>query len=123
VGLFLNIVLSLLFIFPMQEQGLALAISLTAGIQSICLLIIYTQKHGHIDFPVLATSLTRICVASGVMTIVLRLIIRIIPGASSLDDLLRIALCTIDGVFVFFVVHHALGGSELGVLLRGGNRR
>jgi putative peptidoglycan lipid II flippase len=123
VGMLLNVVLSLLLIFPMQEQGLALAISLTAGIQSTCLLIIYTQKHGHIDFPALATSLTRICVASGVMTIVLRMIILVIPGASPLDNLLRIALCTIVGVFVFFVVHRALGGRELGILLRGGSRR
>ena len=123
VGLSLNVVLSLLLIFPMQEQGLALAISLTAGIQSICLLCIFTSKHGHVDFPALATSLTRICVASGVMTIVLRMIILAIPGAGSLDDLLRIALCTVVGVFVFFVVHRVLGGRELGVLFRGGSRR
>jgi len=122
-GMCLHVVLSLLLIFPMHEQGLALALSLTAGIQSLCLLIIFTQKHGHIDFPVLATSLTRICVASGVMTIVLRMIILTIPGAGRLDDLLRIALCTIVGAFVFFAVHRALGGRELGILFRGGSRR
>lgn len=123
VGLFLNVLLGLLLIFPMQEQGLALAMSLTAGIQSICLLCIFAQKHGHIDFPALVTSLTRICVAGGVMTIVLRMIILAIPGASALDDLLRIALCMVVGVFVFFVVLRILGGRELGILFRGGSRK
>jgi putative peptidoglycan lipid II flippase len=122
LGLLLNIVLGLWLIFPMQEQGLALAMSLTAAIQSILLVYIFTQKHGHIDFPELATSLSRICIASGIMTIVLRMIIRSIPGGGSLSDLLRIALCTVVGAFVFFVVHRSLGGRELGILFRGGNR-
>ena len=122
-GLLLNIVLGLILIFPMKDQGLALAASLTAGIQSILLMYIFTQKHGHIDFPELAVSLTRICIAGGVMTIVLRMIIRAIPGAGSLDDLLRIALCTVVGMFVFFVVHRSLGGRELGILFRGGIRK
>jgi len=122
IGLLLNIVLGLILVFPMQDQGLALAASLTAGIQSILLMSIFTQKHGHINFPELAASLTRICIASGIMTIILRMIIRSIPGTSSLDDLLQIALCTIVGMFVFFTVHRSLGGRELGILFRGGSR-
>ena len=122
IGMLLNVVMGLLLIFPMQEQGLAMAASLTASIQSIGLLYIFTQKHGHIDFPRLAASLTRICIASGVMTIVLRMIIKALPGASSLDDLLRIALCTVVGAFVFFVVLRLQGGRELGILFRGGFR-
>ena len=119
IGLLLNIVLGLLLIFPMQEQGLALAMSLTAGIQTLCLLYIFTLKHGHINFPKLAESLTRICVASGVMTIVLRTIIQSIPGPGSLDDLLRITLCIVVGAFVFFATLRSLGGRELGILFRG----
>ena len=122
-GLLLNIVLGLLLIFPMQEQGLALAISLTAGVQSIVLVSVFTRKHGYIDFPALATSLTRTCVAAGVMTIVIRMIIQTIPGPGSLDDLLRIILCAVVGVFVFFVVHRSLGGRELGILCRGGREK
>ena len=123
IGLLVNAVLGLLLIFPMQEQGLALAMSLTAGIQSICLLSIFSHKYGYLDFPKLAESLTRICIASGVMTIVLRLLIQSIPGAGSLDDLLRIALCTVVGSFVFFTVHRCLGGRELGILFRGGLKK
>ena len=122
IGMLLNIVAGLLLIYPMQEQGLALAVSLTAGIQSVGLLYFFTRKHGYLDFPRLAASLSRICVASGVMTIVLRMIIQVLPGASSLDDLLRIALCTVVGAFVFFVVLRSLGGRELGILFRGGFR-
>jgi peptidoglycan biosynthesis protein MviN/MurJ (putative lipid II flippase) len=107
----------------MQEQGLALAMSLTAAIQSVALLSIFTQKYGHINFPQLATSLTRICFASGVMTIVLRMIIQAVPGTSSLDDLLRISLCTIVGAFLFFVIHRSLGGRELGILMRSVKKR
>jgi putative peptidoglycan lipid II flippase len=119
-GLLLNVVLGLLLIHPMQEQGLALAMSLTAGIQSVALLYLFTRKHGYIDFPMLVTSLTRICVAAGVMTIAIRMVIQSVPGTGSLDDLLRVVLCTVVGVFVFFVVLRTLGGRELGIMLRGG---
>ena len=119
-GMLLNVVLGLLLIFPMQEQGLALAMSLTAGIQSISLLYMFTRKHGHLDFPALATSLCRICVAGGIMTIAIRMLIESLPGTSALDDALRIVLCTIVGVFVFFIVHRSLGGRELGILFRSG---
>ena len=123
VGMVLNVILGLVLIFLMREQGLALAISLTAGIQSLCLLYIFTHKHGHIDFPELSASLTRICIAGGVMTIVLRMIIQAIPGAGSLDDLLRIILCIVMGTFVYFVVLRSLGGRELGILFRGGLKK
>jgi len=119
-GLFLNVVLGLLLIYPMQEQGLALAMSLTAGIQSIGLLYVFTQKHGHLDFPALAASLCRTCVASGIMSIVIRIMLPALSGTSSLDDLLRVILCTVVGIFVFFVVHRSLGGRELGILFRSG---
>jgi putative peptidoglycan lipid II flippase len=120
VALLLNILLGLLLIFPMREQGLALAISLTAGIQAVCLLCIFTFKHGHLDIPKLAASLCRICIASGIMVIVLRMMIQVLPHSNSFDDLLRIVLCTIVGALVFFVVHRCLGGRELGILFRGG---
>ena len=122
-GLFFNLVLGLLLIFPMQEEGLALAMSLTAGIQSITLLSIFTIRHGHIDFPVLAASLCRICVASGIMTIVVRMLAASLPGTSVVEDALRIVACTVVGAFVFFVVHRSLGGRELGILFRGGFKK
>jgi putative peptidoglycan lipid II flippase len=122
-GLFINIVLSLLLMFPMQEQGLALAMSLTAAIQSLALVYVFTQKYGHLDFPELATSLTRICIASGVMTIAIRTVIQAVPGASWIDEILKISLCSLVGVFVFFIVLRSLGGRELGILFRGGSRK
>jgi len=123
VGMVLNIVLGVLLIFPLKEQGLALAMSATAGIQSLALLYIFTVRYGHIDFPALATCLTRICLASGIMTIVIRLLATTVPGTSSIADALRIALCAVVGAFVFFVVYRSLGGRELGVLLRGTLRK
>ena len=120
VGLVLNVVLGLFLIYPMQEQGLALAMSLTAGIQSICLLYFFTLKHGHIDFPKLAISICRTCFACGVMSIVIQMMIQTLPGPSTLDDLLRITSCMVAGIFVFFVVHRCLGGRELGILFRSG---
>ena len=123
LGLLLNLLLGVILIFPMQEQGLALAVSLTAGIQSIGLLYIFTVRHGHIDFTTLATSLSRICVAGGIMTIVIRMLAESLPGISVLDDALRIVLCTIVGAFVFFVALRSLGGRELGILFRGGIKK
>ena len=119
-SLFLNILLGLVLIHPMQEQGLALSISLTASIQSIALLYRFTQKHGYLDFPALATSLTRTCVSAGVMSLVLRMVIQSLPGLSSLNCLLQIVLCTVVGIFVYFTVHRSLGGRELGILFRSG---
>ena len=122
-GLLLNVVLGLLLIRPMQEQGLALAISLTAGIQSIYLLYIFTLKHGYIDFPKLVLSICQTCIASGVMFIAIRMMIQALPGPGSLDDLLRIISSIIVGIFVFFIVHRCLGGRELGILFRGGVKK
>ena len=119
-GLLLNFVLGLLLIFPMQEQGLALAMSLTAGVQAICLLCIFTFKHGYVDFPALAASLCRICVSSGIMVIVLRVMLQTISGVSFIDDLQRVVACVVVGAFVFFIIHRSLGGRELGILLRKG---
>lgn len=121
-GLFLNIALGMLLIFQMQEQGLALALSLTAGIQSVCLLHIFTRKYGYIDIPKLIASIVQISIASGVMIVILSLIIPTVPKNGSLADLLRITVCTVVGAFVFFVVHRAMGGRELGILMRGGPR-
>ena len=123
VGLLLNAVLGLVLIFPMKEQGLALAVSLTAGIQSFALLYVFTVRHGHIDFPALATSLSRICVASAIMTIVVRILAASLRGTSVPDDAMRIIACTVVGAFIFFVVYRSLGGRELGVLFRGGVRK
>jgi len=120
-GMFLNIALGMLLIFRMQEQGLALTLSLTAGIQSVCLLYIFTRKYGYIDVPKLIASIVRICIASGIMIVVLCLIVPAMPRGGSLADLLRITECTVVGAFVFFVVHRALGGRELGILIRGGS--
>jgi len=123
IGVLLNAVLGLLLIFPMQEQGLALAVSLTVGVQSLALLYIFTVRHGHIDFPALATSLSRICIASGIMTTVVRVLAASLPGTRVSDDALRIIVCTVVGAFVFFIVYRSLGGRELGVLFRGGVRK
>ena len=119
-GLLVNLILGLLLIFPMREQGLALAMSLTAGIQTFCLLYVFIRKHGYIDSPKLAACLCRIGASSGIMVIVVRIMIQTIPGSGSLNDLLRIIVCTMVGALVFFMVHRALGGRELGILLRKG---
>ena len=122
-GLFLNIVLGVLLIFVMREQGLALAMSLTAAAQSIGLLYFYTIRHGHIDFPTLATSLCRICIAGGIMTIILRLLVASMPGITVFEDALRIFTCAVVGAVVYFVVLRCLGGRELGILFRGGLKK
>jgi putative peptidoglycan lipid II flippase len=122
-GMLFNIVLGMLLIFPMHERGLAWAMSLTAGIQTLGLLYLFAKKYGHIDVPKLAASFCRTCIASSVMVIAILMMIQTLPGAGSLDDLLRIIACTIVGVFVFFVVHRCLGGRELGILFRRGREK
>jgi putative peptidoglycan lipid II flippase len=122
-GCVLNAILGLTLIWPMQEQGLAVVASLTAGIQSVVLLLIFAKRHEHFDFRSFFLSVGRACIATALMAIVVVLTMKLIPGQSSKSDIVHIVAGGGVGVFVFFSVHRLLGGRELGILVRGKERK
>jgi putative peptidoglycan lipid II flippase len=119
----LNILFGLAFIWFMQEQGLALAASLSAGCQALILLTLFTIKHGHINFRAIFLCIIRSCFATVVMAMAVSIVMKTLPGESSLDDIFHIVLGGIVGVFVFAVVYQFAGGREPGILLRGQTKK
>jgi len=122
-GCLFNAVLGLALIWPMAEQGLAVAASLTVGIQSVVLFLLFARWHGHFDFRSFFLSVGRTCVATGIMAAAVALTMKLIPGQSSKSDIVHLVVGGGIGAGVFFMVHSLLAGRELGILLRGKERK
>ena len=122
-GCAFNAVFGLALIWPMQEQGLAVAASLTAGIQSVVLFLLFARKYGYFDFRSFFLSVGRACAAACVMTVVVALTMKLIPGQSSKSDIAHLVVGGGVGACVFFAVLRLLSGRELGILLRGKERK
>jgi putative peptidoglycan lipid II flippase len=114
----LNIVLGLLLIWSMAEQGLALAASLAAGSQSLILFLIFVKKYRQIDIRSIILGIVRACMATLAMALIIAMIMKALPGESSLDDIIHLLLGGVVGFFVFMVVYRLAGGRELGLIIR-----
>lgn len=119
----LNILFAVTFIWPFGEEGLAIAASLAAGIQSLLLLVLFIRRHGHIDRKGILATVFRSGFASALMALAVLGVMEVIPGEDSLSDLANIFLGGSVGVFVFLFAHRFLGGREPGILLRGRLRK
>ncbi len=119
----LNIVFALAFIWPFGEEGLAIAASLAAGVQSLLLLGLFVLRHGHINHRGILVSIFRAGIASGLMAICVLTVMSTIPGQDSVSDIIHLILGGSVGIFVFLFVHRFLGGRELGILVRGRLRK
>jgi putative peptidoglycan lipid II flippase len=115
----LNLVLGLFLIWSMAEQGLALAASIAAESQSLILFLIFVKKYQQIDIKSIILGIIRSCIATLTMALVVALIMKALPGESSLDDIIHLLLGGVVGIFVFAVVYRFVGGRELGVIIRG----
>lgn len=113
----LNIVLGLLLIWSMAEQGLALAASIAAGCQSLILFLIFVKKYRRIDVMSIICGIIRSCVATLAMGLAVAIIMKALPGESSLDDIIHLLLGGLVGIFVFAVVYRFVGGRELGLII------
>ncbi|MDR1962313.1 MAG: murein biosynthesis integral membrane protein MurJ [Planctomycetaceae bacterium] len=115
----LNLVLGLLLIWHMEEQGLALAASIAAGSQSLVLFLIFVKKYRQIDIKSILLVIIRSSIATFSMALMVAIQMKSLPGESSVDDVIHIVFGGIVGIFVYAVVYRFLGGRELGILLRG----
>lgn len=123
LGCLVNFLLGFLLIWPMREEGLALAISLTSAIQSLLLYGLFMLKHGHVDFKGIVICALRSCAATFFMALAVIMVMKAIPGHDSVSDIIHIAVGGGVGVFVYFILHRAFGGRELGILVRGRLRK
>lgn len=114
-----NIFLGFILMCWMQEQGLAVAVSVTAAMQSAALLLRFAFKYKLIHMRELAVSIFRSVLATACMGLATIAVMKSLPGNSSLDDILHISLGGIVGVTVFFLVLRFLGGRELSILVQG----
>jgi putative peptidoglycan lipid II flippase len=114
----LNIVLGLILIWPMAEQGLALAASIAAGSQTLILFLIFVKKYRQIDFKSIIVGIIRSCFATFVMALIVAAIMKMLPGESSADDVIHLLLGGFVGIFVFTVVYRFLGGREPEIIVQ-----
>jgi putative peptidoglycan lipid II flippase len=111
-----NVFLGFILMCWMQEQGLAIAVSVTAAIQSAALILRFSCKYKLIHIRELTVSIFRSVLATACMCVATAAVMKSLTGNSSLDDILHISLGSIVGMTVFFLVLRFLGGRELGIL-------
>lgn len=117
-----NLLLCLALIWLFREQGVALATSLSATLQTVLLFYWFSRKHGHLKFRWMATCVLRSMAASCVMAGSIYIVMKAIPGNDSFSDLLHIVAAGTVGFVVYLLSYRILGGRELSILLRGRER-
>ncbi|MFN8475193.1 MAG: murein biosynthesis integral membrane protein MurJ [Anaerolineae bacterium] len=115
----LNILLSFIFIGPMQQGGLALANSLATGIEMVVLGTILWRRMGGLDDGLLRMSLVKTALATLVMVGVLIGVSLVLP---SVPAAIRAIIELIVGAVAFFVAALVLGSPELSMLQRLASR-
>ncbi|MDR3234853.1 MAG: murein biosynthesis integral membrane protein MurJ [Planctomycetaceae bacterium] len=115
----LNFALALPLMYRMQEQGFAAAVSMTAALQTVLLLLQFAVRYKLLQLKVLAAGILRSSAATFCMALSVMIVMKSLPGNSSFDDILHIALGGIVGGAVFLFVLRFLGGREIGIILRG----
>ena len=117
----LNLALNLTLIWPLAESGLAVATSVSAVVQVLALMTVFSRRRSPLDWPSLAAVTVRTVVGTAVMAAAgyaaLRLAWQIAPGEGLSHELARVGLPFVVSVAVYGVVHRLLGGRELGMLL------
>ncbi len=120
-AMFLNLTLNLTLIWPLAEQGLAVATSLTASAQVVVLLLVFSRRESRLHWLALGATATRTLAATAVMTLLCLALLRYVPPAPGIgNQLARVFLPIAGGVAAYAAVFRLLGGRELWVLVRGG---
>lgn len=113
----LNLTLNLTLIWPMAEAGLAVATSISAAVQVLLLMVIFSRRKGPLHWTALGATTVRSVVATISMAVagygVLRLIV---PSEGLGNELERVLMPLAVSVTVYAIVFRLLGGRELGVL-------
>lgn len=116
----LNLALNLVMIWPLAENGLALATSIAANVQVLALIVLFSRREVALGWAGLGATLLRTLVASATMAAACWGALQAMPEANTPPaEAMRVAVPLAVGVVVYVGVFRLLGGRELGQLLHG----
>ncbi|NQU22521.1 MAG: murein biosynthesis integral membrane protein MurJ [Candidatus Nealsonbacteria bacterium] len=119
VGLNLALNLSLIWT-PLAEAGLAVATSISAMVQVVVLVLIFSRGKSPLGWAVLGTTAARTIGATLLMAAAALGALELVhPLDGFTGDLARVLLPLAAGIAVYAAAYRLLGGRELGLLLHG----
>ena len=117
----MNLALNLSLIWtPLEEAGLAVATSVSAAVQVLILLLIFSRRQNPLGWPELATAAARtvlctlLMAAAGYATLYLLRLST--PADGLLSELARVLLPLLVSVAVYFTSYWLSRGRELAIL-------
>ena len=117
----LNLALNLTLIWPLAENGLALATAASAGFQVLVLTVVFSTGKSPLDWRAIVITLSRTLLATSVMTAAtLATLWAIGPGVGVGCEMARVFGPLAAALAAFFVTYRACGGRELSDLLGRG---
>lgn len=118
----LNLALNLLLIWtPLEEGGLAVSTSVSAGLQVLVLTVIFSGRRSALQWPALGAAAFRTLFGTLWMAAACWTVLRQIPAVGGLgNEILRVFLPIGVGVAVYAGAYWLLRGRELGILLGRG---
>jgi len=116
----LNLALNLTLLWPLAENGLALATSLSACVQVLVLIALFTRRDISIDWRSLRATGLRAVAASAMMAAAALAALTALPDDPSLGSgLFRVAVPVALGGAVYAAAFRLFGGRELEQLIHG----
>ena len=104
----------------LAEAGLAVATSLSAGVQVLVLMLLFSRGKGPLGWSALAATTLRTVAATALMTAAGYAALLQIASTDTLwNELVRVFVPLTVAVLVYAVTYRLLRGRELGMLLRG----
>jgi len=116
----LNLAMNLTLIWPLAEAGLAISTSITAALQVLLLMAIFSRRQAPLGWRPLAATTLRTVAATCVMGLVVQFSLARMPeGGRLIVQAIRVGVPLALGVAAYGASHLLLGGRELGMLWHG----
>jgi putative peptidoglycan lipid II flippase len=117
----LNLLLNLTLIWPFAEAGLAMSTAVSAAVQVLLLLVIFSRRRA----PLVWRSLAAMAIRTALSTVAMAAVVQLamwapLPTSDRLaGQLLRVGVPLAAGMAAYGAVYLLLGGRELSMLLSG----
>lgn len=112
VSLVINVILSVILMYPLKVGGLALATSVTAAVNFIMLYILLAKKLGDFGTKEIAVSFLKVLIASILMAVILKSVSLFLTYS-----IFSLIITIISAIIVFFSTAYLIGVKELRELL------
>jgi putative peptidoglycan lipid II flippase len=113
----LDLVLNLLLVWPLAEAGLAVTTAMSAGVQVLVLVAIFSFRRSALDWHALAATTIRSLLATAAMAVVGYAVLDHLPGTAGLrGELMRVVVPLAASLAAYFLVYALLGFRELRTL-------